>query len=226
MDRKKLLVAGGLIGLIICLFPAFMVISFGLNLVSEMFKIGTYDADTGSFNNSTPELTAVSIAKLHFGEGFSRVTVDDVYLTPDGKYWKVNISTSGLDSHGQVTIDAKTLMSKGDDEKVWMSLDELKASYIADIQTNGPQSVGSNGEPQKITMGGKEIWKVSTQYDDMDGTGPHVAYVYVDLVTGKSKNTLPSFNKAAGTNGWLTLKEVDNVINKEFRDVLRDSYPE
>jgi len=41
-------------------------------------------------------------------------------------------------------------------------------------------------------------------------------YVYVDAATGKSKNELYSdvFNEISGTNGWLTLKEVDDIANK------------
>jgi hypothetical protein len=140
----------------------------------------------------------------------------------------------------QVIIDAKTLMSEsnvtGDEE--WNSLDELKASYIAGIQTDD-----TLGKPQKITMDGKEIWKVPVNtIADVSGKDA-VKYIYVDLATGKSKNTLDSFNKAAGTDGWLTLKEVDDVINSgnyqsnyltdlkpteknPFKDVLRDLYPE
>jgi hypothetical protein len=240
MDRKKLLAAGVLIGFIICLVPAFMIISFGLTSVSEIIHpLPEYNADNASFNNLTPELTAVSIARLNFGTAFNEVTVEDVHLTDDGKYWIVGIDPNDAVPHVDVTIDAKTLMSKRNLEGEygeWRSLDELKASYIAEIQANHALS-----KPQKITMGGKEIWKISIVTDINDETGAKtVKYIYVDIATGKSKNTLDEFEKAAGTDGWLTLKEVDGVINKgdyqlnylydrepgQFRDVLRDSYQE
>lgn len=244
MDRK-LLVAGGLIGLIICLFSAFMIISFGLNLVSEIIDpFLKYNDDNylASFNNSTPELTAASIARLNFGVSYGEITVTNVNLTPDRKYWIVGIDPNDAVNHVDVIIDAKTLMSKRNLEGEygeWRSLDELKASYIAEIQANY-----ALGKPQKITMGGKEIWKILIVTDINDKTGAKtVKYIYVDLATGKSKNTLDEFKKAAGTNDWLTLKEVDNVVNNgnyqlnylvdlkpteknPFRDVLRDLYPE
>ncbi len=240
MDRKKLLVAGVLIGFIICLFSAFMIISFGLNLVSEIIDpLPEYNIDNASFNNSTPELTAVSVARLNFGTSFNEVTVKDVHLTPDGKYWIVGIDPNDAVDHVDVTVDTKTLMSKRNLEGKygeWRSLDELKANYIAEIQANY-----AFGKSQKITMGGKEIWKVSMVTDINDETGAKtVKYIYVDVATGKSKNTLDEFKRAAGTDGWLTLKEVDGVINKgdyqlnylydqepgQFRDVLRDLYSE
>ena len=53
------------------------------------------------------------------------------------------------------------------------------------------------------------------------------------MLQRKSTNTLVDFDTAAGTNGWLTLKEVDDTINKinnlpepQFRDALRNLYPE
>jgi len=234
VDRKKLLVVGGLIGLIISLSAAFMVISFGLNLVSEITGRTHFDSSsfsTTSFDNSTPEATAVSIARLNMGKGFDGVTVDDVYLTSDGKYWVVNFRAGDIEPYLFVTIDAETLMSKVNHDE-WRSLDELKAIYIAQIQSLG----NPWREPQKITMDNKEIWKVPVITDFyQNGTDKTVKYIYVDVATGKSKNTLENFNSAAGTDGWLTLKEVDAVINKQhqnhseqsqFRDVLRDLYPE
>lgn len=244
MDRKKLLVAGGLIGLILCLFSVFIIISCFNLVLNIVDPFQEYNGDNLSFNNSTPESTAVSIARLNFGVFYSQFAVTNVYLTPDKKYWKVDMSTSGADPHVQIIIDAKTLMSKRNDvnSDEWRSLDELKANYIAEIQTDEPDSYGSLGKPQEITMDGKEIWKVSVNTTDESGKNT-VKHVYVDLTTGKSKNTLNEFNKAAGTEGWLTLKEVDDVINKgdyqinylvdlkqteknPFRDVLRDLYSE
>jgi hypothetical protein len=163
------------------------------------------------------------------GGGFDGVTVADVYLTSDRKYWIVNFRAGGKEPYLFVTIDAKTLMSKVNYGE-WRSLDELKALYIAEIQSLGNPC----RKPQKITMGSKEIWKVPVIYAK-NSTGSTVKYIYVDIATGKSRNTLEDFNRAAGTDGWLTLKEVDAVITKKgwnrprsspFRDVLRDLYPE
>ncbi|BDZ70056.1 hypothetical protein [Methanobacterium petrolearium] len=237
MDRKKLLVAGVLIGgTIICLVSAFMIVSFGLDLISEIKGRTHFDPSslsTTSFDNSTPEATAVSIARLNGGIAFGVGTVKDVYLTSDGKYWVVKFYDPPAPKgpyYWTVTIDAKTLMSKKDDDE-WRSLDELKASYIAQIQSMGNPC----RKPQKITMNGKEVWKVPVVTEFENGTDKTFKYIYVDLKTGKSKNTLENFNRAAGTDGWLTLKEVDAVINKQhqnysepsqFRDVLRDLYQE
>ena len=88
-------------------------------------------------------------------------------------------------------------------------------------------------------MNGKEIWKVPVVLSP-NNEDSIFGYIYVDVATGKSKNTLEDFNRAAGTDGWLTLKEVDDVINggdyqlnyltrlkqTPFMDVLRDLYPE
>nr|WP_319372963.1 hypothetical protein [uncultured Methanobacterium sp.] len=138
MDRKKLLVAGVLIGgTIICLFPAFMIISFGLDLISEITGRTHFDSSSfsrTSFDNSTPEATAVSVARLNLGVCFDLFTVKDVYLTSDEKYWKVYFDAGPKEPNLVVTIDAETLMSKEYDGE-WKSLDELKASYIAQIQS-------------------------------------------------------------------------------------------
>ena len=185
---------------------------------------------TNYFDNSTPESVAISIARLNSGIGFTSGDVDNVSLTPDGKYWIVTLHQK---EKWNVTIDTKTLMSK-EDEGEWKSLDELKAYYIVDIQSDSP-----SGKPQKITRNGKEIWKVPVYHEDIyeNGSVTHeVTYVYVDLKTGKSKNTWNKFNEAGGTDGWLTLKQVDDALNKiqekvtgsvgvPFRDALRNLYP-
>jgi hypothetical protein len=245
MDRKNLLIAGGLIGVIICLFSAFMIISFGLILVSEIINpFPEYNVYNASFDNSTPEATAKSVARLNAGQwGFDYDVIKSAHLTSDGKYWKVEMYSSVYkDEFEVITVDAKTWRSKVDGSE-WKSLDELKASYIAEIQ-----SQGDIGKPEKITMDGKEIWKVPVNYVDSN------EYVYVDTKTGKSKNTWDEFNNASGTDGWLTLKQVDDTLNKmekewdkemesslgedeinelnsypepaPFRNVLRDLYPE
>ena len=126
-------------------------------------------------------------------------------------------------------------MSKKNDGG-WRSLDELKAIYIADIQSYTRN--GDLGKPSKITMGGKEVWKVPVHY--FHESNPKLAYVYVDVVTGKSKNDYDYdfFNNASNPDNWFTLKEVDVIIDKKekayddypdptpFKDVLRNLYPE
>lgn len=230
------MIVGGLIGgLFICLFLVFAaLISVGSYLIfdlAEQQHFDIYSFNNSSFDNSTPQATAVSIARLNMGEGFKDVTLDDVYLTSDGKYWIVDFLAGGKEPYLFVTVDAKTLKSKVNYEN-WISLDELKATYIAQIQSLG----NPWRKPQKMAMGGKEIWKVPIVTDFFEnGTDKTVKYIYVDVRTGKSKNTLEDFNKAARTDGWLTLKQLDAVITKNnwnypeqgpFRDVLRDIYPE
>ena len=187
------------------------------------------------FDNSTPKSTAISIARLNMGiGGFEADPIKNINLSSDGKYWIVETYNSFYkDQVVVMTIDTKTLMSKVENGE-WKSLDELKALYIADIQSNcGP------GKPQKITMNGKEIWKVQEYDYEGDYLDPQVEYVYVDVATGKSKNTWKEFNEFAFKNDWLTLKEVDDTINRidqldpslglegpSFKNALRNLYPE
>jgi hypothetical protein len=185
-----------------------------------------------SFDNSTPEATAISIARLNEGSnGFEYVTIVSASLTSDGKYWIVNMN-DGMDSW-VVTVDVKTGMSKENNGR-WRSLDELKAIYIADIQAY--TSNRGLGDPIKITMGGKEVWKVPVYYIH-ENDPEQVAYIYVDVATGKSRNDwdYDFYNNASKPEDWLTLKEVDDIINKlsgmygpqeTFKDALRDLYPE
>ena len=100
------------------------------------------------FDNSTPQATAISIARLNLGTGgFEGDPIKSVNLTSDRKYWIVETYTSFYKDQIEVmTIDAKTWTSKIDDGE-WKSLDELKAYYIVDIQSDSP-----SGKPQKITM--------------------------------------------------------------------------
>lgn len=192
-----------------------------------------------TFDNSTPEATAISIARLNLGQwGFDSATIKSVHLTSDSKYWVVEIYNSVYqDGFDVVTVDAKTWASKINSSYepnlsyIWRSLDELKAIYIAEIQS----STEDVSKPQKITMNGKEIWKVPVYDKDSYelGKSEKVEYVYVDVATGKSKNTWNEFNNAAGTNSRLTLKQVDATINKmyvsgpiPFKNALRDLYLE
>ena len=226
MNHKNLLITFSLIGIILLL-----VVGFFITIpIIENFTIGSVnDENALFFNNSTPETTAVSIARLNIGtEGFNGDPIKSV--NSDGKYWIVETYNSAYkDQVVVMTIDAKTLMSKVED-KEWKSLDELKATYIADIQSDS-----SVGKPQKITINGKEIWKIPNYHECIyeNGSSTHdTTYIYVDLATGKSKNTWKEFNRAAGKKGWLTLKEVDVTIDKmvigppQFKDALRNLYQE
>lgn len=255
MNRKNLMVAGSLIGGIIVLvvIGAFIIIpdivdtstavsnsitdQIG-NLIDESFVPATFD-------NSTPEATAISVARLNLGKwGFENAEIKSVHPTSDGKYWIVEIYTSGYkDESKTITVDAGTWMSKQNDsygpfiaydpKDTWRSLDELKALYIAEIQS----STEDVSKPSKITINGKEVWKVPIHDNDSYelGISKKVEYVYVDAATGKSRNTWNQFNEAAETDGWLTLKQVDDTLNKiekemtgsvgvPFKDALRDLY--
>jgi len=199
---------------------------------------------SSNFDNSTPQATAVSIARLNLGQwGFDNAAIKSVHS--EGKYWIVEIYTDVYkESFKAVTVDSETWMSKQNDsyepfitydpKDTWRSLDELKALYIAEIQS----STEDVSKPTKITIDGKEIWKVPVYDKDSYelGRSERVEYVYVDVTTGKSKNTWEEFNKAAKTDGWLTLKQVDDTLNKiqeemtgsvgvPFRNALRDLYP-
>lgn len=84
-------------------------------------------------------------------------------------------------------------------------MDELKAIYIADIQSYTRDV--DLGEPSKITMGGKEVWKVPVHY--FNKSNPELAYIYVDVATGKSRNDFDYdfFNNASNPDNWFTLKK-------------------
>jgi hypothetical protein len=229
MNRKNSMIVL-LTGEIIVLFVmgVFIIMPSIMGILENNDSININYIATNYFDNSTPKSTAISVARLNSGIGFARGDSDSVYLTPDKKYWIVNLHSK---EKWNVTIDAKTLMSKGDNGE-WRSLDELKAIYIADIQSDSP-----SGKPQKITVNGKEIWKVPVYHENIyeNGSITHeTTYVYVDIKTGKSKNTWGEFNRAAITGGWLTLKDVDAIIERmgigppliSSRDALRDLYSE
>ncbi len=102
MDRKKLWVASVLI---ICLFSAFMIISFGLNLVSDMLEPAEHNMDNASFNNSNHELTGTSAAIINFTTFVKGITPLAVYnyfsykinwklFKKDNSYEKSTYSTS------------------------------------------------------------------------------------------------------------------------------------
>lgn len=205
MEKKNLIIAG----VIICGILFLAVIG------AFLFNIITFSA---SFDNSTPESTAVSIAKLNEGVfGFDSITIENVYLTQDRKYWIVNMTEMG-DHGGIVTINAETWDSKQNNGE-WASLDELKAQYIAEIQIYGD---GNVGKPHKINIEGREIWKVPIfiymYNENSDPPQEQAEYVYVDLATGKSKR-IWNLNETPGTMGWKKLKEIDP------ENALRNLYP-
>lgn len=138
-----------------------------------------------------------------------------------------------MDDSMIVTVDAKSFKSKQNGDlnqpaNTWRSLDELKAQYLADIHSEGLSENAKVGRPNKVTMNGQKIWKMPVYYSN-DSDREITEYVYVNLVTGKSKNTWNDFNELTWTKGWLTLKEVDDKSGlwpAPFKDALRDLYPE
>ena len=239
MDRKNLMIASSLTGILVLAITAIIIISTikdtSTGSSNPIRDNGNNSIDPAeeylTFNNSTPEATAISIARLNegaagFGEGNSITT--NASLTHDKRYWIINMHEDGYDDW-IVTIDAKTLMSKknGGMEKTvntWRSLDELKAKFIAEIQSG---SCIEFDRPYKITLEGKTIWKISV-YNIISDRRELYGYIYVDLTTGKSKNV----DLTGRTEGWKTLKEIDDSINamydvgpRQFKDALRDLYP-
>jgi hypothetical protein len=236
MDRKKLLIAGSLTGIIIVILSMGLVISPNSTPIKNLTSINSTASSLTEngliFDNSTPEATAISIARLNegaagFGKGNGITT--NATLTNDRQYWIVNMHEEGYNDW-IVTIDAKTLMSKknGGMEKpvnTWRSLDELKANFIAEIQSGSGIDFD---RPYKTTLEGKTVWKIPL-YNIMSSKRELYGYVYVDLTTGKSKN----IDLLGRTEGWKTLKEIDDSINTmydvgptPFKDALRDLYPE
>ncbi len=161
--------------------------------------------------------------------GFDSVITTSASLTSDGKYWTVKMhNVHDVNDEVTVTVDANTLMSKKsafllEPATTWRSLDELKAAYIAELQSGNGYDIGG---PIKTTLEGNVVWKVPL-YDISDGK-KLIGYIYVDLATGKSK----SVDLAGNTEGWLTLKDVDKLLDygdaqySPFRDALRGLYPE
>ena len=241
MERKDLLIAGCVIGAIVVLIGIGIVIypnstssdnsmpSYGLNSADENSTNPPAEEDI-FFDNSTPEKTAISIARLNEGMiGFDSHITTSASLTHDGKYWVVKMhNVQDVNDEVTVTVDAKTLMSKRDKSEfkpatAWRSLDELKAAYIAELQSGNGYDIG---KPNKITLEGKTVWKVPL-YDITNGE-KLIGHIYVDLATGKSKNV----DLTGNTEGWLTLKEVDKFMDygdaqyPPFKDALRNLYPE
>ncbi len=239
MDRKKILIASGLTVAVIVFISSIVFISLFLSdfnivdfdsslMASEEYSDPGTDEFLTYFNNSTPKALAISTAQLTHGVAGFYGYPDKVYLTTDGKYWMVHV----LDSWDMV--DAKTGMVK-DQNGEWISLDEAKASYIADIQHYDEEQMG---KPQKININGKEIWKVPINetiyiWDPDIVWNRQIGYVYVDLETGKSKrdgNLEDMFyNLLTKTDGWLTLKQIDSLAPwwpYPFKDALRTIYPE
>jgi hypothetical protein len=235
MDRKKLLTVGSLTCAILVIV-SIGIIFYNLAPVKNLNSINSNNSsltENGlTFDNSTPEATAISIARLNegasgFGDGNGITT--NASLTHDKLYWIINMHEDGYEDW-IVTVDTKTLMSKkngGMEKSVnkWRSLDELKANFIAEIQSGS----GINFDrPHKTTLEGKSVWKVPV-YNIISNKRELYGYIYVDLTTGKSKNV----DLTGKTEGWKTLKEIDDSINEmydvgsiPFKDALRNLYPE
>ena len=183
MIRKTLLIAfilTGIVIVILCISPFYIINSD--NTDNSMFM-----HDNTTFNAKTPEEKAIFVARLNEGIiGFEWDTIINASLTFDGKYWIVNMHEAGYDDW-TVTVDAETWMSKQngstEPKNTWRSFDELKAGYIAELQSGAN---GGQGRPYKVTIDGKEIWKVPAYYYH-ENDPKQVKYIYVDLATGKSK---------------------------------------
>ncbi|MGB9937640.1 MAG: hypothetical protein ACPK7O_07945 [Methanobacterium sp.] len=232
MDRKDLLITGILISFVILVMGLMIIPSIVTYSMGQCFANYNYPEEDNNFNNSTPKSTAISIAKLNykFSAFCSKGTAS---LTSDGEYWVVK-----LDNADVITVDAETWISKEgnlNQPNTWKSLDELKVIYIATIQARNEIV----GKPEKITMDGKEIWKVPVYKENFNPENYHgelIGEVYVDLLTGKSKKEYNGFfNKiygliedVNGIDGWLSLKQLDYKIGRsgQFKDALRGLYPE
>jgi len=250
MDGKKLLMVGILIGaivLVIGIFVMYNPISYDAHYSTNNDASYCGDPMYYTFNNSTSEATAISVARLNEGmmgfgsnvlynSGYAPYIKINASLSYNKKYWIVNMSM-GEPFEWIVTVDPKTWMSKKNGESLegtnntWRSLDELKAKYIAELKTATHKDLYI-GKPSKITLDGKEIWKVPVYKSNSQGMNATyneeeiIGYVYVDLITGKSKTFL-------GTVGWSTLEEVDEALTRmgspyspPFKDALRDLYQE
>ncbi|MGB9979279.1 hypothetical protein [Methanobacterium sp.] len=247
MNKRNLLTSGNLIVILLILVVAIFIFFIITNpIVYDVpYSIGEDASYCGdeiyfTFDNSTPEATAVSIARLNEGmigfgsnvlynSGYANYIKSNASLTSDKKYWIVNMQMDI--NKWVVTIDAKTLMSKKNGKSFegtvnkWRSLDELKAKYIAELKTIAYGNL-TVGKPYNVTLDGKPIWKVPVYKKILKTYNGEIAgYVYVDIATGKSKGFL------TGMERWSTLKEVDDALTKIgspysplFKDALRDLY--
>jgi len=244
MDQRNLTITVGIISIILVLIGIGLFIfpnSTGVDSSTSLYNLNSADENSTAepaaeenvfFDSSTPEATAISIARLNegaagFGEGNGITT--HATLTHDKRYWIINMHEDGYEDW-IVTVDTKTLMSKkngGMEKSVnkWRSLDELKANFIAEIQSGSGIDFD---RAYKTTLEGKTVWKISI-YNIMPNKRELYGYVYVDLTTGKSKNV----DLTGRTEGWKTLKEIDDSINEmydvgstPFKDALRELYPE
>ena len=229
MDRKNLIIAGSLTGIIIVLIIGIFTIT--PNILDNSADISNLTDNSTEepliFDNSTPKSAAISTAKLYMAAPgpWEPYTITDTHLTSDKKYWIVKMD--GEISDWIITVDTKTLMSKSSFDPKWKSLDELKAQYVAWLQLMYPGLWP--GTPVEVTLNGENIWKVPI-YENPTGNAPKLdGYVYFDPLTGKSKG----FDRDTGKEGQLmTLKELDNSENirsnygYSFKDALRNLYPE
>ncbi|MCZ3365898.1 MULTISPECIES: hypothetical protein [Methanobacterium] len=188
---------------------------------------------------------AISIAKLYDDnfdcEFYYYEKMDfNAKLSPDNKYWIIKVTGEKNRPIYSVTVNAKNCASKKTDAKSsWIPLNELKAQYAASIITAYADlgSCYNNSKPVKVSLNGKNVWKVEARKYNFDG-GDSVYCIYFNDQNGQIMTTWNDFNKNAGKTGFLTLNEVDNTINKmlntalpeykppKFKDILKDFYPE
>jgi hypothetical protein len=91
MDRKKLLIAG-LIGIGLVLVVGVFIFYNSINMGDPAVILNSTDsyAENSVFDNSTPEATAISIARLNYGQwGFDEGSIKSVHLTSNRKQWVV-----------------------------------------------------------------------------------------------------------------------------------------
>lgn len=239
MEKKDLLIVVCVICVIVVLLCMGMIIPSNSSTGLHTYDLNSTDENSTTepaaetylyFNNSTPYTTSISIARLNEGIiGFDNHITTSASLTPDGKYWIVKMhNVHDVNDEVTVTIDTKTLISKKsacllEPATRWRSLDKVKAAYIAELQSGNGYEIGN---PYKITLEGKTIWKVPLY--DITNVKTLIGHIYVDPATGKSKNV----DLIGNTRGWLTLKEVDKSMDYgdaqelPFKDALRNLYPE
>lgn len=257
MNRKNLLTVGCLICIIIIIIIIIVsvMMAFIFYIPDSMDNSATILNSTNSyaensvFDNKTPEEKAIFIARLSQGtHGFDDIITTNASLTHDGNYWIVEMYTSEYqDLYEVITVDPKTWMSK-EDNGTWMSLDKLKANYIAEVYCMGSGYIGPE-KPYNVTLNGKTIWKVPCIHSNCDIYMGVWGYVYFDPTTGKSKGfsidnglwdgfkeftqyfpgggTITAVLESpvniinyytVGTGGGSTLKELDDYINEMYAD--------
>ncbi len=123
MDKENLLISGILIITILILLGIGILLSPNsvntTSLPDNLTNLHGFNSTNKNltdpiFDISTPESTAISIARLNEGlDGFNFYIKANASLTSDGKYCIVDICNENYEYEGLVvTVDAQTWMSK------------------------------------------------------------------------------------------------------------------